>query len=86
MTDRLRDRVSRALNQGSEGPTVEELEQAVSELRRRVSELEQEMQESRRLNRRLAELTDVVQELLVPIAERDEEKLRATLERYSDSL
>ena len=44
------------------------------------------MQEARRLNRRLAELTDVVQELLVPIAQRDEEKVREYLDRYSASL
>ena len=55
-------------------------------LRRRVSELESEMQESRRLNRRLAELTDIVEELLVPVAQRDEEKVREYLARYSASL
>jgi hypothetical protein len=55
-------------------------------LRQRVAELEKEMQESRRLNRRLAELTDVVQELLVPLALRDEEKVQAYLDRYSSAL
>ena len=55
-------------------------------LRRRVAELEDEMQESRRLNRRVAELTDIVQELLVPLAQRDEEKVRAYLDRYSAAL
>lgn len=58
----------------------------VAELRRRVAALEEEMQESRRLNRRLAELTDVVQELLVPLAQRDEEKIKEYLDRYSSSL
>lgn len=58
----------------------------VAELSRRVAELESEMQEQRRLNRRLAELTDVVQELLVPLARRDEAKLREHLDRYSSSL
>jgi prefoldin subunit 5 len=58
----------------------------VEALRRRVSELEEEMQESRRLNRRLAELTDIVQELLVPLAQRDEEKVRRYLDRYSTAL
>ena len=37
------------------------------------------MQEARRLNRRLAELMDVVEELLVPIAQRDEEKIQQYL-------
>jgi len=59
---------------------------AVADLRRRVTELENEMQEARRLNRRLAELTDLVQELLVPVAQRDEEKVREYLDRYSASL
>ena len=44
------------------------------------------MQEARRLNRRLAELTDIVQELLVPVAQRDEEKLQACLDKYADHL
>lgn len=52
----------------------------------RVSALEEEMQEARRLNRRLAELTDIVQELLLPVAQRDEEKLAASLEKYADHL
>ena len=58
----------------------------VAELRRRVEELEDEIQEARRLNRRLAELTDIVQELLVPVAQRDEAKINEYLERYSASL
>ncbi|MBA3989524.1 MAG: hypothetical protein H0X54_00560 [Propionibacteriales bacterium] len=58
----------------------------VTQLRRRVEELESEVQENRRLNRRLAELTDVVQELLIPISQRDEDKLRERLEKYSESL
>ncbi|MET0999998.1 MAG: class I SAM-dependent methyltransferase [Marmoricola sp.] len=38
--------------------------------------------ENRRLNRRVAELTDVVAELLVPIADRDADKARELLETY----
>ena len=52
----------------------------------RISALEEEMQEARRLNRRLAELTDIVQELLLPVAQRDEEKLAASLENYAARL
>jgi hypothetical protein len=52
----------------------------------RVEELEAEVQECRRLNLRIAELTDVVQELLLPVAQRDEELLRERLEKYSRSL
>lgn len=52
-------------------------------LKARITELEAEMQEARRLNLRLAELTDVVQELLLPVAQRDEEKVAEAVERYS---
>ena len=58
----------------------------VNRLRRRVAELENEVQETRRLNRRVAEVTDIVQELLLPVAQRDEEKIREHLDRYSSSL
>jgi hypothetical protein len=58
----------------------------VAELRRRVSELEAEVQENRQLHSRLAELTDIVQELLLPIARRDEEQIEETLRRYSTKL
>lgn len=58
----------------------------IKRLRARIVVLEDEIQESRQLNRRLAELTDIVQELLIPISQRDEEKVREHLERYSGSL
>ncbi len=70
----------------SETATTQETLRQVAQLRQRVEELESEVQENRRLNRRLAELTDVVQELLVPIAQRDEDKLRERLEKYAESL
>ena len=61
----------------------------VEALRERVDELEEEVQECRQLNLRLAELTDVVQELLLPLAQRDEARLAAAVERldkYSQGL
>ncbi|MET0523185.1 MAG: DUF6752 domain-containing protein [Nocardioides sp.] len=66
--------------------TLPASEARVNELRRRVAELEREMQESRRLNRRLAELTDVVQELLIPLAQQDPARFDAYLKKYSDAL
>jgi hypothetical protein len=60
--------------------------EGVDDLRRRVADLEVEVQECRQLNRRLAELTDVVQELLLPVAQRDEERIDAVLEKYSRGL
>jgi hypothetical protein len=56
------------------------------DLEQRVEELESELQESRRLNMRLAELTDIVQELLLPMAQQDQELLADRLKRYSASL
>ena len=44
------------------------------------------MAEYRRLNLRLAELTDVVQELLVPLAQSDPDKVQQVLDRYRDEL
>ncbi len=58
----------------------------VEELEAAIAELEEEVQEARRLNRRLAELTDVVQELLLPAAQRDDERLRERLDSYTSSL
>ncbi len=66
--------------------TMAEPSSSVRSLRRRVEELEAEMQETRRLNRRLAELMDVVEELLVPISQRDEEKVRQFLSSNTTAL
>jgi hypothetical protein len=55
--------------------------EGIEALRERVAVLEDEVQECRQLNLRLAELTDVVQELLVPLAQRDETRLAAAVER-----
>ena len=54
-------------------------------LRERVAVLEDEVRESRRLNRRVAELTDVVQELLLPETQRDDERLSRRLEKFASS-
>ena len=62
----------RRITQGSAG----------GDLARRVAALEEAVQENRALNVRLAELTDVVTELLLPVAARDEQKLEALLEKY----
>lgn len=51
-------------------------------VRARLSALEDEVQENRQLNRRIAELTDVVTELLIPVADRDEEKVAELLAAY----
>jgi hypothetical protein len=60
--------------------------EGVEALRERVAVLEDEVQECRQLNLRLAELTDVVQELLLPVAQRDEHRISEVLEKYSRGL
>ena len=60
--------------------------EGIDALRERVAVLEDEVQECRQLNLRLAELTDVVQELLVPVAQRDEKRLEELLTRYAKAL
>lgn len=52
----------------------------------RIEELEEEVQENRRLNRRVAELTDLVTELLVPLSQRDNDKVEELLESYRSRL
>lgn len=60
--------------------------EGVDALRDRVAVLEEEVQECRQLNLRLAELTDVVQELLLPVAQRDEKRVAEVMEKYSKGL
>ena len=52
----------------------------------RVARLETEVDELQQLNLRLAELTDVVQELLLPIARQDPDRAVELLERYREEL
>jgi len=58
----------------------------VRRLTQRVSELESEMQEARRLNKRIAELTDVVAEVLLPVDQRNDESIRRGLAGYLKTL
>ncbi|MGZ4451450.1 MAG: DUF6752 domain-containing protein [Nocardioides sp.] len=55
-------------------------------VRARLRALEDEVQELRQLNRRIAELTDVVAELLIPIQDRDEAKVQEVLARYRSQI
>jgi hypothetical protein len=81
--ERFRDKVARVRARVREagGARVDMVRLAA-----RVSELEAEVQECRQLNLRLAELTDIVQELLLPVAQRDEERVTELMERYQKSL
>lgn len=55
-------------------------------LEQRVDQLESEIAELRRHHLRLAELADVVQELLVPMASRDEDRIAEAIEKFQQSL
>lgn len=55
-------------------------------LSKRVERLEAEVQETRRFSRRLAEIADLVEEVLVPAANRDDDRLRHLLDEYSKRL
>jgi hypothetical protein len=81
-----RAEVSAWVSKHRDAPHANTLEVKVARLTQRVSELEAEVQENRQLNMRLAELTDVVQELLVPIAQRDKNRLEELLTRYAKAL
>ena len=58
----------------------------LGELVRRVEALESEIEELRQQNLRLAEIADVVQELLVPLSSRDQARVDAAIEKFSQSL
>ena len=58
----------------------------VNELLTRIDELEAEVQENRHLNLQVAELVDLVQELLIPVASQDRERIDAALEKFQRSL
>lgn len=62
------------------------IDSQVKALAERVDELERELEQTRRLHVRVAELTDIVQELLLPVAQRDTELLADRLRVYADSL
>ncbi len=51
----------------------------VAQLRKDVDVLQESIEEYRRLNERLSDVLDIVEELLVPAVDRDEEKLRELL-------
>lgn len=90
--DRLATATARRIEQ-REGPAAAPAAPAgavkrdqLQSLRRRVDELEEAVQESRRLNQRLADVVEVVTEVLVPAADRDDDRMKAALERLNKTL
>lgn len=58
----------------------------VRELTERVERLEADLAEVRRHNLRLAELADLVQELLIPMAGQDRERIDRAIEKFQDRI
>ena len=56
------------------------------QLEQRIRELEAEVQECREVNLRLAELMDVVAELLLPVTQQDPGRAEELLARYHASV
>ena len=63
-----------------------DLEDRVEALETTVASLEERVAEGQALHQRFAELLDVVTELLVPLSQRDEAAVQATVSRYVDEL
>ena len=59
---------------------------AHTRLAARVAAREDAVEESRQLNQRLADVVDVVTELLVPAVDRDDERLRVALANLGKTL
>lgn len=57
----------------------------LKELEHRVATLEHDLSELRQHQLRLAELTDVVEQLVIPIARRDEAAIDAAIEKFTES-
>lgn len=56
------------------------------DLKARVTALEAAVDENRRLNQRLADVIDVVTEVLVPALDRDDERVRKALDDLDQTL
>lgn len=83
---RVRDRFA-ASPSGADQPglqrRVARQDREIKALRRQVAELEAEIDETRRLHQRVAELTDAVAELLVPAVDRDDARVQKALETFA---
>ncbi len=58
----------------------------VDRLEARIGQLEDAVDESRRLNRRLSDVIDIVTELLLPAVDRSDARIAAALERLERTL
>ncbi len=84
---RARQRLARVVAGGTSpsNPGVRALRE-VAALKRKVDRIEAELDESQQLHKRLAEITDVVAEVLLSAEQRDGARLRAFLQDYDRGL
>jgi hypothetical protein len=92
----MKQTVTKVLRRRGRGEVVERLQRhterlnrqqaRLDTLERRVAELLEELQEAQRLNKRIAELTDLVGEVLLPEGQRDDERIRSRLSAYLESM
>lgn len=65
---------------------VHRLKAANETLEERVARLEEQLAQERRLQRRVAELTDIVMQVLLPADQRDDAEVKERLDRYAQGL
>ena len=65
---------------------VHRLKESNDTLLKRVALLEAQLAQERRLQRRVAELTDIVMQTLLPAEQRDDAELHERLDRYARGL
>lgn len=82
MVNDNRDRAKRVVKRVARAVGGEELDRLLA----RLDALEAEVQELRAQNQRIAELTDIVQELLLPVALQDAELVAAAAKKYAADL
>ena len=57
-----------------------------SDLEQRVADIEEVITELRRHHLRVAELVDVVQELLIPMASQDQQRIQEAIAKFGKSI
>ncbi|MCW2855929.1 MAG: hypothetical protein JWR52_1544 [Marmoricola sp.] len=75
----LRQRVTRKVVRAASGGVIDQLTN-------RIDELEAEVQENRNLNVRVAELVDLLTELMLPLASQDRAAIEAALAKFERSV
>jgi hypothetical protein len=85
--DTVNNLIARLRRSGDDGPAASGKGHGQRpDLAARVAALEAAVEENRRLNQRLADVVDVVTELLVPALDRDDAKVAAALADLNKTL